>query len=93
MRFGEFQEMGFNFSIEPAQPLDDAAAEGLVDAFIGDVLVPRGLEFGGWATGGFICRAGRGSVSEEDRQAVLAWLQQRPEVAGVEVSELVDAWH
>lgn len=93
MRVGEFQEMGFNFSIELDQVLDDGSAESLIDAFIAELLVPRDLEFGGWVSGGFICRAGRGSATEDDRQAVQAWWQERPQVRAVVVGELIDAWH
>jgi len=35
----------------------------------------------------------RGSATEGDRQATQAWLAAQPEVAGVTVSALKDAWY
>jgi uncharacterized protein YggL (DUF469 family) len=42
---------------------------------------------------GYIARAGRGSVSDDDRIAVEAWLRSRPEFESVLVGQLQDAWY
>jgi uncharacterized protein YggL (DUF469 family) len=44
-------------------------------------------------TSGVVQTMRRGSPSEEDRQFVVNWLRQRPEVASAEVGELVDGWY
>ncbi|PAU87222.1 hypothetical protein CK507_10940 [Pseudomonas sp. WN033] len=93
LRVDEFQEMGFDFSVELKQPLDESQADALVDAFLDEVVIPRGLEFGGWINGGFICKAGRGSATDADREAVANWFKARAEVSDASVSPLIDAWH
>lgn len=93
MRVDEFQEMGFNFTATPKESLNDEQADALIDALIGEVISPRGLEFGGWVGGGFVCKSGPGSATDEDREAVVNWLRQRPEIQTAEVEPLVDAWH
>lgn len=90
LHVGEFQEFGFAFKAELKA---DAREEVFVDALLEEVIEPNNLEFGGWATGGFVTKAVRGTVSEEERQAVLNWLRARPELASARASELVDAWH
>lgn len=93
MRVDEFQEMGFNFTATLKDKLNDEQADAVIDALLDEVVSPRGLEFGGWIGGGFICKSGRGSATEEDREAVINWLRQRPEVETAEADPLVDAWH
>lgn len=90
LHVGEFQEFGFAFK---AQLKADAREEVFVDALLEEVIEPKGLEFGGWATGGFITKSVRGSVTEEDRTAVSDWLRARSDVASARVSALVDAWY
>jgi uncharacterized protein YggL (DUF469 family) len=41
----------------------------------------------------FVTREGRGSVTEEHRQAIERWLAARPEVKTVQIGPLVDAWY
>ena len=79
-------------SRSPKEELSDAIAEVLVADFFSEVVEPRKLMYGGWLTFGYICRDSRGDASEEDRAAVRAWLEKRPEIAAVKVGELVDAW-
>lgn len=40
----------------------------------------------------FVSRLGRGTVTEEDREAVWAFLKADPRVSGVEMGPLMDAW-
>lgn len=40
-----------------------------------------------------VVSAVRGSPTEEDRQAVLAWLQRQPDVATAEIGVFVDGWY
>ena len=90
LHLGEFQELGFAFK---AQLKDGAREEVFVDALLEEVIEPQGLEFGGWSTGGFVTKAARGSVSPENRTAVVEWLRARTDLASARVSELVDAWY
>lgn len=93
LRVGEFQEFGFSLS---ARVKDTAEAEALGDRFILEAMDANGLLFGGY-TGdyleGFVCLYGRGSVSEEQRAAVEAWLRAQPGLEEVTVGPLEDAWH
>ncbi len=90
LHVGEFQQLGFLFEATLSKDADD---EALVDAFLDQAIAPRGLSFGGWATGGAIDKLGRQSVTEDDRAAVLAWLVARAEVVALSASGLVDMWY
>ena len=92
LHVGEFKELGFNIEINLKEELSDQVADVLIADFINEIVEPRKLMYGGWLTFGFICRDSRGDASEEDRAAVRAWLEKRPEIAEVKVGELVDAW-
>lgn len=89
----EFQELGFDVEAELKETLAGAAEEELLIAFIDGVIEPRGLIYGGGVACGFVCKAGGGSATEEDRSAVQQWLQARSEFTSVTVCELSDAWH
>lgn len=93
LHLDEFQELGFDVEAELAAPLTGQAEEALLIAFIEEIIGPRGLIYGGSVSCGFVCKAGGGSATEEDREAVLAWLKARPEIAGAVARELSDAWY
>lgn len=90
LHVGEFQEFGFAFKTQLNEGTHDDA---FIDALLAEALEPRGLEFGGWASGGLVTKAVRGSVSAEDREAVIAWLRARTDLQSARVSELVDVWY
>ena len=90
LHVGEFQEFGFAFK---TQLKEGAREELFVDALLEEVIERKGLEFGGWAHGGFITKSERGSVSAQERAALIDWLRARSDVASARVSELVDAWY
>ena len=92
LRVGEFQELGFSLAVQLQDGLSAASEEILLDAFLKQVIEPKGLQFGGSFHGAFIAAARRGSVTEADRQAVIHWLAAREEVANVDAGALVDAW-
>jgi uncharacterized protein YggL (DUF469 family) len=99
LRVGKFQELVFEVSIVFHQPMEGAALEAFVDGFI-DLVESRRLIVGGLGgrlpllkTDGVVSTRERGSPTEEDRQAVLNWLQQQSEVAGAEVGVFVDGWY
>ncbi len=90
LHVGEFQEFGLAFKVQRKAGALDIS---FVDALLTDVIDPRGLEFGGWASGGFVSRLGHGSLTEEDRQVLIDWLSKRADVETVLMSGLVDAWY
>ena len=90
LHVGEFQELGFLFN---ATLHDGSNDEALIDAFLAETMAPNDLSFGGWATGGAIQKIGRGSVTEEARQAVLNWLGARSEIAKLSATGLIDMWY
>jgi len=99
LRLGEFQECIFLIHVRFHQALDQSAYEPLLGDFIG-FIVSRKLSLGGMggsfpviATDGMIQASGLGSPSEEDRQAVVAWFQARPEVSSAHADEFVDGWY
>lgn len=92
LRAGEFQEWGFRFEADLKVRVP-AGEEALVGSFLAEVIEPRSLALGGWITSGFVVPFGRGSATDEDRQAVQDWLQARPELTAARVGPLIDAWH
>jgi uncharacterized protein YggL (DUF469 family) len=98
VRVGEFQELVFEIRVSFRQPTEDALLDTFLDDFIG-LIESRGLAFGGGVNGsslegsGVVSAWGRGSPTDEDRQAVLHWLQQRPEVETADVGAFVDGWY
>ncbi|MCK7499416.1 MAG: YggL family protein [Comamonadaceae bacterium] len=85
--------MGFDVETELKAPLAGDAEEQLLIAFIEEVIEPRGLIYGGSVDCGYVCKAGGGSVTEEDRSTVKQWLESRSEFSAVTVRELSDAWY
>jgi len=98
-RVGEFQELSFEVDLVFRTPMDGAPYDDFLAA-LSDFLEARGLLAGGFGgampledTGGIVARAERGSASEEDAAAVVAWLRARPEVVDAKASHLFDAWY
>jgi uncharacterized protein YggL (DUF469 family) len=93
LHVGEFKELGFEFEVVLKDTVPPGEEEALADLFLAEIVEPRHLAFGGWITGGFISCWGRGSVTEEDREAIRSWLLARAEIGEARVSPLVDAWY
>ncbi|PVZ20367.1 MULTISPECIES: YggL family protein [unclassified Pseudomonas] len=89
----EFQELGFELNVEFKQDLSEQAIDAFLDDFLANAIDANGLDYVGGEDFGMVCLAQRGSVSEEQRAAVEAWLKGRNELTKVEVSPLVDAWY
>ncbi|WP_028631377.1 YggL family protein [Metapseudomonas resinovorans] len=89
----EFQELGFELNLDFKQDLSDEAIDAFLNAFLGEAMVANGLDYVGGEEFGLVCLAKRGSVSEEQRAAVEAWLKGRSELTKIEVSPLQDAWY
>ena len=89
----EFQEFGFELNLAFKEDLDDEAVDAFLDAFLSEAMDANGLDYVGGDDFGLVCKAERGSVTEEQRATVEAWLKGRSEVTKVEVSPLLDAWY
>jgi uncharacterized protein YggL (DUF469 family) len=82
---------GFTVAFRFKPDLDDTQQLQLLTRFVVEAIEARQLLFGGGDGSGFVTRAGRGSASEEDRQAVIAWFDACRDVERVVVGELEDA--
>jgi len=98
-RVGEFRELSFEADVVFRAPMQGEPYDDFLAAF-SSFLESRGLLAGGFGgamplvdTGGVVARAERGSVSEDDAQAVVGWLRARPEVVDAKASHLFDAWY
>mgnify|MGYP000296635990 CR=1 FL=1 len=91
---GEFRELGFELDYDYTGDLEGEP----FDQFWGDwirMIESLGLECGGGGAGHqnyFIIKY-RGSVSVEQRQAVIDWLGKHPDIANVTAGQLRDAWY
>jgi hypothetical protein len=97
LHVGEFQELGFEVHFQIADNFSQDAFDAVVDAFISQAMAAHGLVCGGGGThpewNVFVTREGRGSATEEHRQAIETWLAARPEVRATQIGPLVDAWY
>lgn len=92
LRYGEFREYGFLLVAELTPGADHDA---LIDRFI-ETVEALNLGFGGGGEPilhGFVARTGRGSATEEDREALARFLVSDPAVVRHQVGPLTDAWH
>ncbi|UZR28048.1 YggL family protein [Methylococcus mesophilus] len=99
LRVGEFQERVFEVRMRFHKPMDDAAHDDFLDGFIA-LIESRHLAVGGLGgqlplmeTDGIVSAWGRGSPTEEDRQALLDWLRRHPCVASAEAGDFMDGWY
>ena len=98
LRVGEFQELAFELEILFKAPQDEASYDNFIHAFI-DLAFERGLMLGAFGgrlplakTDGLVS-APRRSVTEEERGAIIAWMETRDEVASVTPGPLRDGWY
>lgn len=89
----EFQELGFELTLDFKDGLSDQELDAFVEAFLNDCIEGNGLGYVGDEDYGFVCLGKRGSVSEEQRAQVEAWLKTRSELNGSTVSPLLDVWY
>lgn len=89
----EFQELGFELNLDFKQDLDDQAIDAFLDAFLAEAMEANGLNYVGGDDFGLVCLSKRGSVNEEQRVTVEAWLKARGELTEVTVSPLIDVWY
>jgi len=85
----EFQELGFELSFQ----YKERSSEAFMQRFARDAIEADDMVYGGCDEYGFVCLAHRGSVTEEQRARVDAWLKQQAELASYTISPLMDAWY
>ncbi|AIS13998.1 hypothetical protein JM49_20785 [Pseudomonas chlororaphis subsp. aurantiaca] len=89
----EFQELGFELNLDFKEDLAEEAIDAFLGAFLKEAMEANGLGYVGGDDFGLVCLSKRGSVSEEQRAKVEAWLKARTELTSVEVSPLLDVWY
>ncbi|MEK1943649.1 MAG: YggL family protein [Pseudomonas sp.] len=89
----EFQELGFELNLNLKADLSEAQIDAFLDEFLRVAMKDNGLGYVGGEDYGLVCLAKRGSVSEEQRAAVEAWLKARSEVTDYTASPLIDVWY
>jgi uncharacterized protein YggL (DUF469 family) len=89
----EFQELGFELNLNFKEELADAAIDSFLEQFLHDAMTANGLGYVGGDDFGLVCLAKRGSVNEEQRAAVEAWLKGRDELVDFTASPLIDVWY
>src|SRR5688572_2860757 len=92
----EFATFGFELECEFKNDLTDETISQFIDSFFIDAINAEGLVFGGGLSSkrlsGFISSNKRyGSATEADKAKLLAWLKAQPQVATVELGEIIDA--
>ncbi|WP_018150443.1 YggL family protein [Leeia oryzae] len=102
LHVGEYQEFGFGLSARCVDGISDESLVKLLDDFLTDSIEAQSLVFGGGyeafpgeirLEGYVMLDASQGSVSDEQRASVEAWLKARSELAEVIVDPLSDAWY
>ncbi|ARU89071.1 YggL family protein [Pseudomonas sp. M30-35] len=89
----EFQELGFELNLNFKDDLTDEVIDAFLDQFLSQAMEGNGLGYVGGDDYGLVCLDERGSVSEEQRASVEAWLKGRDELADFTVSPLLDVWY
>ncbi|MGE6791835.1 YggL family protein [Pseudomonas guineae] len=89
----EFQELGFELNLTFKEDLADEAIDTFLEQFLRDAMTANDLGYVGGDDFGLVCLAKRGSVNEEQRAAVEAWLKGRDELVEFTASPLLDVWY
>ncbi|PKH25025.1 hypothetical protein CIG19_06490 [Enterobacterales bacterium CwR94] len=94
LHIDEFQELGFSIAWRFAEGTPEEQLDKTVDALIDEVIEPNGLAFDGsgyLAWEGLICLQQTGKCTDEHRELVRKWLNDK-QLQDVQVSELFDVW-
>jgi len=89
----EFQELGFELQLNYPEDTEETVLETFFADLVIDAIETNGMALIGGSDFAIVCSAQRGSVTEEQRAAVEAWLQGRKELSSFTVGPLVDAWY
>ena len=94
MRIDEFQEIGFTVEFDFKEGTSVEEIDQVIEQFIQEAIEPNGLVFAGngylnWE--GIIALQKIGKATEDHRQLVQKWLEQKG-LSNVKTSELFDIW-
>ena len=94
LRWGEFQELGFNLEFDYTGDPDGKVSDIFLTDFI-NAIEALGLEVGGggYRHHDYFVAKHRGSVTEEQRGSVIDWLEKHPETANIAAGPLKDVWY
>jgi uncharacterized protein len=93
LHIAEFREEGFEISFRFRSGLSAEHELEILTKFISEVIEARFLLFGGGGESGFVTRAGRGSTTDSDREAIGSWLRSCASIEHVVVGNNQDAWY
>jgi len=93
LHIAEFREEGFEIGFRFKSGLSTEHEVAILTKFIVEVIEARFLLFGGGDEGGFVTRAGRGSTTDSDREAIGSWLRSCASIEHVVVGKNQDAWY
>ncbi len=89
----EFQELGFELQLSYPEGTADADVEAFFADLVVDAIEGNGMALIGGEEFAVICSGKRGSVTQEQRATVDAWLKNRKELSSYEISPLLDVWY
>jgi len=89
----EFQELGFELNLNFKDDLSEEAIDLFLEQFLSEAMSGNGLGYVGGDDYGLVCLSKRGSVSDEQRVKVEAWLKGRSELIDFSASPLMDVWY
>lgn len=92
LRLREFQDFVFHVRFDLAIPNMDAVNPVFIDKLL-PYVEGNGLIINGAINDFYVQPEYRRSATEADRQLLLEWLAQQPEIVNAEVGSLVDAWY
>lgn len=97
MHVGEFQELGFQIEAELKPNLKFSESDKIFDEFINEIEANK-LLFGGGSSPekfqGFVTGSKNfQSPTDEQREKIKSWLENRVEISKCEVGKFKDAWY
>ncbi|KKW51265.1 MULTISPECIES: YggL family protein [Pantoea] len=94
LHIDEFQELGFSVAWRFPDGTSEEVIDDTLNQFINEAIDPNGLAYDGsgyLAWEGLICLQQTGKCTEEHRELVRKWLEDR-QLLDVKVTELFDVW-
>ncbi|MFH8135489.1 YggL family protein [Pantoea osteomyelitidis] len=94
LHIDEFQELGFSVAWRFPEGSNEQQIDATLEDFINQAIAPNGLAYDGsgylqWE--GLICLQKIGQCTDEHRELVRKWLEDR-KLEDVKVTELFDVW-
>lgn len=94
LHIDEFQELGFSVAWRFPEGSSEEQIDSTLNDFINEAIDPNGLAYDGsgylqWE--GLVCLQKTGKCSDEHRELVRKWLEDR-QLEDIKVTELFDVW-